>query len=72
MELSSNFQSVLMRKVLLVLSFFISTAYAVAQQPPAAYLKAKSDLDAKAYGMAKDGFVPFLDVAKYGLLSNYA
>jgi hypothetical protein len=61
-----------MRKVLLVLSFFISTAYAVAQQPPAAYLKAKSDLDAKAYGMAKDGFVPFLDVAKYGLLSNYA
>ena len=72
MELSSNFQSVLMRKVLLVLSFLISTAYAVAQQPPAAYLKAKSDLDAKAYGMAKDGFVPFLDVAKYGLLSNYA
>ena len=72
MELSSNFQSVLMRKVLLVLSFFISTAYAVAQQPPAAYLKAKSDLDAKAYGMAKDGFAAFLDEAKYGVLSYYA
>ncbi len=72
MELSSNFQSVLMRKVLLVLSFFISTAFAVAQQPPAAYLKAKSDLDAKAYGMAKDGFVAFIDETKYGVLSYYA
>lgn len=72
MELSSNFQSVLMRKVLLVLSFFIYTAYAVAQQPPAAYLKAKADLDAKAYGMAKDGFVAFLDETKYGVLSHYA
>ena len=72
MELSSNFQSVLMRKVLLVLSFILSTAYAVAQQPPAAYLKAKADLDAKAYGMAKDGFVAFLDETKYGVLSLYA
>ena len=72
MELSSNFQSVLMRKVLLVLSFILSTAYAVAQQPPAAYLKAKADLDAKAYGMAKDGFVAFLDETKYGVLSHYA
>lgn len=72
MELSSNFQSVLMRKVLLVLSFFLSTAYAVAQQPPAAYLKAKSDLEAKAYGMAKDGFETFLDETKYGVLSYYA
>ena len=72
MDLSSNFQSVLMRKVLLVLSFLLSTAYAVAQQPPAAYLKAKADLDAKAYGMAKDGFVAFLDETKYGVLSHYA
>jgi hypothetical protein len=72
MDLSANFQSVLMRKVLLVLSFFISTAYAVAQQPPAAYLKAKSDLDAKAYGIAKDGFASFLDETKYGVLSYYA
>ena len=72
MELSSNFQSVLMRKVLLVLSFFLSTAYAVAQQPPAAYLKAKADLEAKAYGMAKDGFATFLDETKYGTLSYYA
>jgi hypothetical protein len=72
MELSSNFQSVLMRKVLLVLSFILSTAYAVAQQPPAAYLKAKAYLDAKAYGMAKDGFVTFLDETKYSLLSHYA
>ena len=72
MELSSNFQSVLMRKVLLVLSFILSTAYAVAQQPPAAYLKAKADLDAKAYGMAKDGFIAFLDETKYGVLSHYA
>lgn len=71
-ELSSNFQSVLMRKVLLVLSFFICTAYAVAQQPPAAYLKAKADLEAKAYGMAKDGFASFLDETKYGVLSYYA
>ena len=69
MDLSANFQSVFMRKVLLVLSFFISTAFALAQQPPAAYLKAKSDLDAKAYGMAKDGFVAFLDETKYGVLS---
>jgi hypothetical protein len=72
MELSSNFQSVLMRKVLLVLSFILSTAYAVAQQPPAAYLKAKADLEAKAYGMAKDGFATFLDETKYGVLSYYA
>ena len=72
MELSSNFQPVLMRKVLLVLSFILSTAYAVAQQPPAAYLKAKADLDAKAYGMAKDGFVAFLDETKHGVLTFYA
>lgn len=72
MELSLNFQSVPMRKVLLVLSFFLSTAFAIAQQPPAAYLKAKSDLEAKAYGMAKDGFATFLDETKYGLLSHYA
>ena len=72
MELSSNFQSVLMRKVLFVLSFFICTAYTVAQQPPAAYLKAKADLDAKAYGIAKDGFAAFLDETKYGVLSYYA
>ncbi|MEY3644026.1 MAG: hypothetical protein RLZZ207_720 [Bacteroidota bacterium] len=72
MELSLNFQSVPMRKVLLVLSFFLSTAFAIAQQPPAAYLKAKSDLDAKAYGMAKDGFATFLDETKYGVLSHYA
>ena len=72
MELSSNFQLVLMRKVLLVLSFILSTAYAVAQQPPAAYLKAKADLEAKAYGMAKDGFATFLDETKYGVLSYYA
>ncbi len=72
MELSSNFQPVLMRKVLLVLSFILSTAYAVAQQPPAAYLKAKADLEAKAYGMAKDGFAAFLDETKYGVLSHYA
>jgi ABC-type branched-subunit amino acid transport system substrate-binding protein len=61
-----------MRKVLLVLSFIFSAAFAVAQQPPAAYLKAKSDLEAKAYGIAKDGFVPFLDEATYGVLSYYA
>ena len=72
MELSSNFQPVLMRKVLLVLSFILSTAYAVAQQPPAAYLKAKADLDAKAYGMATDGIATFLDETKYGVLSHYA
>lgn len=72
MELSSNIQSVLMRKILLVLSFFLSTAYAEAQQPPAAYLKAKADLDAKAYGLAKDGFAAFLDETKYGVLSHYA
>jgi hypothetical protein len=61
-----------MRKVLLVLSFIISAAYAVAQQPPAAYLKAKSDLDAKQYALAKDGFAPFLEEATYGVLSHYA
>jgi len=72
MELSLNFQSVPMRKVLLVLSFFLSTAFAIAQQPPAAYLKAKADLEAKAYGMAKDGFATFLDETKYGVLSHYA
>ncbi len=72
MESSANSQSALMRKVLLVLSFIFSAAFAVAQQPPAAYLKAKSDLEAKAYGIAKDGFVPFLDEATYGVLSYYA
>ena len=72
MESSANSQSALMRKVLLVLSFIISAAYAVAQQPPAAYLKAKSDLDAKQYALAKDGFAPFLEEATYGVLSHYA
>ena len=61
-----------MRKVLLILSLIFSAAFAVAQQPPAAYLKAKSDLDAKQYALAKDGFTPFLGEANYGFLSNYA
>jgi hypothetical protein len=72
MESSANSQSALMRKVLLVLYFIFSAAIAVAQQPPAAYLKAKSDLDAKQYALAKDGFVPFLEEATYGVLSHYA
>ena len=72
MESSANSQSALMRKVLLVLYFIFSAAIAVAQQPPAAYLKAKSDLDAKQYALAKDGFVPFLEEATYGALSHYA
>ena len=72
MESSANSQSALMRKVLLVLSFIFSAAVAVAQQPPAAYLKAKSDLDAKQYALAKDGFAPFLEEATYGVLSHYA
>lgn len=61
-----------MRKVLLVLSFIFSATFAVAQQAPAAYLKAKSDLDAKEYALAKDGFKPFLDEATYGVVSHYA
>jgi len=72
MESSANTQTSLMRKVLLVLSFIFSAAFAVAQQPPAAYLKAKSDLDTKEYALAKDGFTPFLDEANYGVLSYYA
>ena len=72
MESSANSQSALMRKVLLVLSFIFSAAIAAAQQPPAAYLKAKSDLDAKQYALAKDGFAPFLEEATYGVLSHYA
>jgi hypothetical protein len=72
MESLANSQTALMRKVLLVLSFIFYAAIAVAQQPPAAYLKAKSDLEAKAYGIAKDGFAPFLDEASYGVLSYYA
>lgn len=72
MESSANSQTALMRKVLLVLSFIFSAAFAVAQQPPAAYLKAKSDLDAKQYTLAKDGFEPFLEEANYGVLSHYA
>lgn len=71
-ESSANSQSALMRKVLLVFFFIFSAAFAVAQQPPAAYLKAKSDLDAKQYTMAKDGFAPFLEEANYGVLSHYA
>ena len=61
-----------MRKVLLVLSFIFSAAFVDAQQPPAAYLKAKSDLDTKEYALAKVGFAPFLDESTYGVLSNYA
>ena len=61
-----------MRKVLVILSFIFSAAFAVAQQVPAAYLKAKSELDAKEYALAKDGFAPFLDEASYGVLSYYA
>ncbi|MBM3426167.1 MAG: hypothetical protein FJX97_04175, partial [Bacteroidetes bacterium] len=61
-----------MRKVLLVLSFIFSATIAVAQQAPAAYLKAKSDLDAKAYVLAKDGLKPFLDEATYGVVSHFA
>ena len=72
MESSANSQPALMRKVLLVLSFIFSTAFAVAQQPPAAYLKAKSDLVANEYALAKDGFATFLDETKYGVLSYYA
>ena len=72
MESSANSQSALMRKVLLVLSFIFSAAFAVAQQPPAAFLKAKSDLDAKEYALAKDGFAPFFTEASYGVLSHYA
>ena len=72
MESSANSQTALMRKVLLVLFFIFSAAFAVAQQPPAAYLKAKSDLDTKEYALAKDGFTPFLDEANYGVLSYYA
>ena len=72
MESSANSQTALMRKVLLVLSFIFCAAFAVAQQPPAAYLKAKSDLDTKEYALAKDGFTPFLDEATYGVLSYYA
>jgi len=72
MESSANSQSALMRKVLLVLSFIFSAAFAVAQQPTAAYLKAKSDLDAKEYALAKVGFTPFLEEATYGVLSHYA
>jgi len=72
MESSANSQTALMRKVLLVLSFIFCAAFAVAQQSPAAYLKAKSDLDAKQYALAKDGFAPFLDEASYGVLSYYA
>jgi hypothetical protein len=72
MESSANSQTALMRKVLLVLSFIFCAAFAVAQQLPAAYLKARSDLDAKQYTMAKDGFAPFLVEANYGVLSHYA
>ena len=61
-----------MRKVFLVASFFFLVAFAVAQQPPSAYLKAKSDLEAKEYGLAKLGFIPFLAEEKFGALSNYA
>ena len=61
-----------MRKVFLVASFFFLVAFAVAQQPPSAYLKAKSDLEAKEYGLAKLGFIPFLAEDKFGALSNYA
>ncbi|MEK0441768.1 MAG: hypothetical protein RL403_746, partial [Bacteroidota bacterium] len=72
MESSANSQSALMRKVLLVLSFIFSAAFAVAQQAPVTYLKAKSELDAKEYALAIDGFKPFLDEATYGVLSHYA
>lgn len=72
MESSANSSLALMRKVLVVLSFIFSAAFAVAQQAPAAYLKAKADLDAKEYALAKDGFAPFLDEASFGVLSHYA
>ena len=61
-----------MQKVFLVASFFFLVAFAVAQQPPSAYLKAKSDLEAKEYGLAKLGFIPYLAEEKFGALSNYA
>ncbi|MCM0041137.1 MAG: hypothetical protein NBV61_00080 [Algoriphagus sp.] len=61
-----------MRKVLFVLTFIFSTAFTCAQQPPAVYLKAKSDLDAKEYALAKDGFLPFLNEATYGVLAYFA
>ncbi len=61
-----------MRKVLLVFFFIFCAEFAIAQKPPAAYLKAKSDLEAKEYAQAKDGFAPFLDEASYGVLSYYA
>lgn len=72
MESIAKSQSVLMRKTLLFIFLIFSTAFVVAQQPPASYLKAKLDLDSKAYALAKEGFAPFLDEARYGVLSNYA
>ena len=61
-----------MQKALFVLFFIFSAAFAVAQQAPAAYLKAKADLDAKEYTLSKVGFAQFLDEASYGALSYYA
>lgn len=61
-----------MQKTLLFLSLFFVISLGTAQQAPVAYLKAKSDLDAKEYALSKNGFAPFLDVASYGVLSYYA
>ncbi len=71
-ESSANSQTARMRKILLVLSFIFSTALTIAQQLPPAYTKAKSDLEAKEFILAKEGFSSFLNEAYYGVLSYYA
>ncbi len=61
-----------MRRYLLVFPVFFILSFALAQNAPEGYHRAKSLLSAKNYWEAMPLFKEFLDADKYGSLSNYA
>lgn len=61
-----------MRRYLLVFPVFFILSFALAQNAPEGYQRAKSLLSSKSYWEAIPLFKEFLDEEKYGSLSNYA
>lgn len=61
-----------MRRYLLVFPVFFILSFALAQNVPEGYQRAKSLLSSKSYWEAIPLFKEFLDEEKYGSLSNYA
>ncbi len=61
-----------MRRYLLVFPVFFILSFALAQNAPEGYQRAKSLLSSKSYWEAIPLFKEFLEEEKYGILSNYA